>query len=63
MKVAAGRFLHVPPGPHALAALLDEQTGRYRELNGARHLGEYLDPQEPARYACRLVIYCKIYQC
>jgi hypothetical protein len=27
----------------ALAALLDEQNGRYRELNGARHLGEYLD--------------------
>lgn len=26
----------------AFAALLDEQTGRYRELNGGRHLGEYL---------------------
>ncbi len=25
-----------------LAALLDEQAGRYRELNGAQHLGEYL---------------------
>ena len=33
----------IPEGLHALAALLDEQTGRYRELNGARHLGEYLD--------------------
>jgi hypothetical protein len=31
------------PGLQALAALLDEQAGRYRELNGARHLGEYLD--------------------
>jgi hypothetical protein len=28
---------------NALAAILDEQAGRYRELNGARHLGEYLD--------------------
>jgi hypothetical protein len=27
----------------ALAALLDEQTGRYRELHGARQLGEYVD--------------------
>lgn len=26
-----------------LAAILDEQAGRYQELNGARHLGEYLD--------------------
>ena len=25
----------VTPGLHALAALIDEQTGRYRELNGA----------------------------
>lgn len=25
-----------------LAGLLDEQAGRYRELNGARHLGDYL---------------------
>ena len=33
----------ISPGLHALAALLDEQAGRYRELNGARHLGEYLD--------------------
>jgi hypothetical protein len=33
----------ISPGLHALAALLDEQTGRYRELNEARHLGEYLD--------------------
>jgi hypothetical protein len=33
-----------PPSElQALAALLDEQTGRYRELNGARSLGEYLD--------------------
>jgi Eco57I restriction-modification methylase len=31
-----------PPGLQALAALLDEQARRYRELNGARHLGEYL---------------------
>lgn len=33
----------ISPELNALAALLDEQTGRYRELNGARHLGEYLD--------------------
>lgn len=37
----------MPPAPvpaqlTALATLLDEQAGRYRELNGARHLGEYL---------------------
>lgn len=33
----------ISPGLNALAALLDEQAGRYRELNGAGHLGEYLD--------------------
>jgi hypothetical protein len=33
----------IPPQLQAFAALLDEQSGRYSELNGARHLGEYLD--------------------
>ena len=33
----------ISPGLQALAAVLDEPAGRYRELNGARHLGEYLD--------------------
>jgi hypothetical protein len=33
----------IPTGLQALVALLDEQAGRYRELNGARNLWEYLD--------------------
>lgn len=33
----------IPPPLQALAALLDEQSGRYRELNGARNVGEYLN--------------------
>ncbi len=32
----------VPVQLTQFAALLDEQAGRYRELNGGRHLGEYL---------------------
>lgn len=32
----------IPAQLTALAALLDEQAGRYSELNGARQLGEYL---------------------
>jgi len=32
----------VPPQVTELAALLDEQAGRYRTLNGGRHVGEYL---------------------
>jgi N-6 DNA Methylase/Eco57I restriction-modification methylase len=32
----------VPAQLTQLAGLLDEQAGRYRELNGGRHLGEYL---------------------
>ena len=32
----------IPKQLQGLATLLDEQSGRYRELNGARNLGEYL---------------------
>jgi hypothetical protein len=33
----------VPPQISRLAAILDEPAGRYRQLNGGRHLGEYLE--------------------
>lgn len=32
----------IPPQLTQLTALLDQQTRRYRELNGGRHVGEYL---------------------
>ena len=45
-------LMHATPIPataRPLAALLDEQAGRYRSLNGARHLGEYLARTAPTR--------------